>query len=300
MLYLKAFVLYLVDNHMKLSVILPCFNEAPVVAIQLEALAKQQWDEPWEVLFCDNGSTDNSRAVAEQYQDKLPNFRIIDASAKRGSAHARNCGAVAAQGEAFTFCDADDEVAPGWVAAMGNALAHYDFVAGKMEYIKLNEPWVTQAFGRPQQDGLMEGDAMPHASGGNLGIKQSLHVAVGGFDESMRNLQDTDYCWRVQLTGAKLHWVPEAVVHYRFRNTLGGIYRQVRGYAEHNVLLSKKHQTLEKNSLSALIAGGRRWGGSLKRLLRVRDKTSLASWLGSYAACVGRLQGSIKHRVISP
>jgi glycosyltransferase involved in cell wall biosynthesis len=59
---------------MKISVIIPCFNAAPVIAQQLEALTKQTVT-PYEVIVADNGSTDNSRAVVEQYRDRLPGLR---------------------------------------------------------------------------------------------------------------------------------------------------------------------------------------------------------------------------------
>lgn len=80
----------------QLSVIIPCFNGADTIALQLEALLLQQWSSSWEIIVCNNGSTDNSVAVVEQYKAKLPNLRIVDASAKRGVAYVRNVGIEAA------------------------------------------------------------------------------------------------------------------------------------------------------------------------------------------------------------
>lgn len=118
---------------MKLSVILPCFNGADTIAVQLEALANQQWSEPWEVIVSNNGSTDESMAIVERYRNRLPNLLIVDAHAppepRRGVTHSYNTDIKAATGDAFVFCEADDEVAPGWLTAMGEALKHYDFVA---------------------------------------------------------------------------------------------------------------------------------------------------------------------------
>ena len=81
---------------MKLTVIIPCFNAANTIAVQLEALAQQHWCEPWEVIVSNNGSTDETVAIVEQYQKKLPNLRIVDSSDQGGAAHARNVGALAA------------------------------------------------------------------------------------------------------------------------------------------------------------------------------------------------------------
>ena len=65
---------------MKLSVVIPCYNEAKTIAAQLEALSQQQWSEPWEVIVTDNGSTDDTVKIVEEYYSQLPNLRLIDAS----------------------------------------------------------------------------------------------------------------------------------------------------------------------------------------------------------------------------
>ncbi|MCY7392121.1 MAG: glycosyltransferase, partial [Leptolyngbyaceae cyanobacterium CAN_BIN12] len=63
---------------MKLSVILPCYNGAETIAVQLNALVQQQWSEDWEVIVVNNGSTDNSVEIVEEYRDRLP-LRIVNA-----------------------------------------------------------------------------------------------------------------------------------------------------------------------------------------------------------------------------
>jgi len=286
---------------MRLSVIIPCFNASDTIAVQLEALTNQYWSEPWEVIISDNGSTDETVAIAEQYKDKLPNFRVIDASARRGAAYARNVGALAAAGEAFAFCDADDEVAPGWVAAMGEALSRFDFVACKREYEKLNEPWALKYRDFSQQEGLQDythPPYLPHASGSTLGVRRSVHEAVNGFDETMLRLQDTDYCWRIQLTGIELHFVPEAVVHYRYRQTMEAHYLQARLWGEYRVLLYKKYRPLGMPELSWQ-AGVIGWLVLLKRLPRLLSQEGRVKWVRLFGQRVGRLQGCIKYRVLA-
>jgi len=286
---------------MKLSVIIPCFNAANTIAVQLEALANQQWSEPWEVIVSDNGSTDETLAIVEQYQDKIPNLGIVNSSDRRGAAHARNVGVMAAASEALAFCDADDQVAPNWVAAMGEALSKYDFVAGRREYEKLNEPWTFKYRHFSQLDGLQVykyPPYLPHASGSTLGIRRSIHEAIGGFDETMLQLEDTDYCWRIQLAGTKLHFVPDAVVHYRFRNTISDIYHQTRLWGEYNVLLYKKYRPLGMPNLS-LKEGVKVWWRLLKHLPDVFSKEYRAIWGREFAHRVGRLQGCIKYQVLA-
>jgi len=284
---------------MKLSVIMPCFNAANTIAVQLDALANQHWSESWEVIVCDNGSTDQTVAIVEPYQEKLPNLQIVDASDLRGSAHARNVGALAAAGDALAFCDADDEVAPGWVAAMGEALSKYDLVAGQRDFKKLNEPWELRT--RQEEDGLLEykyPPYLPYASSSNLGVRRSVHEAIGGFNEAMLRLADLDYCWRIQLAGTEIHFVPNAVVHYRFRDTLTDMYHQAYLWGEYHVLLYKKYRPLGMPKLSWK-SGVKAWIDLLKRLPQVRDKGSRGKWVRQFARRLGRLQGCIKYRVLA-
>ena len=166
---------------MTLSVIIPCFNAAETIGVQLDALAKQNWSEPWEVIISDNGSTDGSPAIAEGYEDRLPSLRVVDSSDRRGAAHARNLGAQNATGTALIFCDADDEVADGWLAAIGKALSRFDFVASRFDIDKLNEPWVRESHFNPQRDGLNVYNYppyLPHTSASGLGVKRTVHEAV--------------------------------------------------------------------------------------------------------------------------
>lgn len=286
---------------MKLSVIIPCYNGAKTIGEQLEALASQVWAEPWEIIVADNRSTDNSMAIVKQYQACLPNLRIVDASARQGQPYALNYGAEAAVGESLAFCDADDVVGPGWLPTIGEALNRYDFVACRFDTEKLNAPWLHKSRANPQQNGLKKYTHPPylyHAGGGSLGVKRVLHEAIGGFDETLPILHDTDYCWRLQLAGTELNFVPDAVMYIRYRDTLDGIYRQAGNYAEYNVLLYKRYrlQGMPPISLKAGLLAWVKLAQRPQRLLRLEGR---AKWVWQFGWCMGRLRGSIKHRVLA-
>jgi glycosyltransferase involved in cell wall biosynthesis len=281
---------------MTLSVIIPCFNGARTLGVQLEALARQTWPEPGEVIVADNGSTDESVAIVERYKARIPNLRIADASARRGQPYALNVGAAAARGDALAFCDADDEVGQGWLEAMSRALARYDFVAARIDMQKLNAPWA--ATKHAQCVGLQKArypPYLPHAGGGTIGVKRTLHEAVGGFDEALPYLHDTDYCFKLQLRGVELHFVPDAVMHVRNRETYVGIINQARHYAEYKVLLYKKYRT--GRELWRWKAYLSRWKDVVLSVNQVRSETARVRWLWGLGSQIGSLQGSIKHRV---
>ncbi len=287
---------------LKLSVVVPCLNAAATLGEQLEALAAQEYAGEWEVIVADNGSTDGSREIVERFKDRIPNLRLADASDRRGQAHARNVGAAAAAGGAFLFCDADDVVAPGWLAAMGRALAQHGFVACRYDNEKLNPTWVQRTHLNPQKDGLTAysyPDYLPHAGGGGLGVRREVHEAVGGFDESMPALEDTDYCWRIQRAGTPLTFVPDAVVYIRHRHDLGSVFRQGVSYGEHNVLIYRKYRLLGMPRLG-WAPGAARWAKLLLRSPLALTREGRAPWLWQLGWRVGRIKGCLKYRVLAP
>ncbi|KOP26094.1 glycosyl transferase family 2 [Hapalosiphon sp. MRB220] len=286
---------------MKVSVVIPCLNAEKTIAVQLEALVHQKWSQAWEVIISDNGSTDSTLSIVEKYQMSLPNLQIVDASDRRGASHARNIGAKAAKGESLIFIDADDEVAPGWLAAMGEALSQYDFVAGHDDYNKLNHPWVVKCYQLENGTGVMENTYyLPFAGSGNLGIKRAIHEKIGGFDETLYQSEDVDYCWRAIYLGTKLHYVPDAIAYIRLRNNLDAIYRRSWDVGKGVILVYKKHRPLGMPQMVT-------WKTLLKTsvilslqvlLLQIRDKESLAKWLISFAWRGGQLWGCIKYQYL--
>jgi len=286
---------------MKLSVIIPCYNGAETIGMQLDALAKQSWDEDWEVIVSDNGSTDNSVSVVNTYRHRIANLRIVDASGKQGQPYALNVGAKNARGESIAFCDADDEVGEGWLPAIGNALNRFEFVAGRFDFEKLNSKQSLLSRKNPQKDGLQKytyPEYMHHAGGGSLGVRKALFNAVGGFDESLLLLHDTDLCWKIQLRGGVLNFVPDAVMHIRLRDDLKSVFKQAMSYGEYNVIIYKRYRKLGMPRLS-LKRGIKTWIQLLRRLKdlnKIHENPRLA-W--NWGWCIGRLLACFNHRVLA-
>lgn len=281
---------------MKLSVIIPCYNGEATLGDTLEGLANQEWDQPWEVLFSNNRSTDSSLDIAMSYKDRLPNFRVVDASDRQGQPHALNTGARAAKGVSIAFTDADDAVAEGWVKAMGDALEDHEFVACRTDASKFNEPGrrlSCQANGIQQ---LWYPPFVPHAGGGTIGLRKSLFEKIGDFDHALPYLHDTDFCIRAQKLGVEIHFVPDAVLNLRNRKTFQGLYKQSVNFAEYNAILAKKYWRPGDKSGPFWRLFVREWFKLLRRCrdLRHPQRRFLYAWdLGQQ---VGRVKGIVKRR----
>ncbi len=227
------------------TVVVPAFNAAATLGEQLAALRTQAapGGGPLEVLVCDNGSTDGTRAVVEEHARDWSGLRLVDASARRGPAAARNVGAAAARSQLLLFCDADDVVAPGWAEALVAALAEHPLVAGRLEYGLLNG-WSRL---RPRSAVLDSGlytkaflPGLPGGGSGNMGVRREIFLALGGFCEDAPVAEDTDLCWRAQLSGHALAFVPDALVHVRRRDTARGLWRQGFSYGRGDAWLIRR------------------------------------------------------------
>jgi GT2 family glycosyltransferase len=134
-----------------------------------------------------------------------------------------------------------------------------------------------------------------------LGVRRSVHESIGGFDAAYRDSgEDRDYCYRAQLQGIPLTLVPDAVVHYRHRETLRDTYRQSRGYGRGHVQIYRDYRDRGMRRPSAF-RGLVDWALLPWRLvLALSSRRRLVRWAARAGWRVGRLQGCIRYRVWAP
>lgn len=90
----------------KVSIIMPCYNQAEFIERTLKKLQKQTLQQ-WECIIIDDGSTDDSAKIVSQLVKEDYRFCLITKE-NGGTASARNVGLDRAQGEYIQFLDADD------------------------------------------------------------------------------------------------------------------------------------------------------------------------------------------------
>ena len=92
----------------QISVIIPTFNRVRLVVQAIDSVLKQSFHD-FEIVVIDDGSSDDTGAVIQQYTD--PRVRYIYQE-NTGLAGARNAGIRAARGQYVAFLDADDLFLP--------------------------------------------------------------------------------------------------------------------------------------------------------------------------------------------
>jgi glycosyltransferase involved in cell wall biosynthesis len=209
------------------SVVIPTYNAAHLISEQLASLADQVGAPGFEVVVADNGSTDDLATVVAQWADRL-DVRIVDASRAQGVSVARNVGIEHAGTERILICDADDRVAPGWVAALTGGLAKHPLVSGPVETSLLSGSSAAWVPIDRRTTGLFETwQGRTYGVGGNVGILREVWEQVGGYDESYpAGAEEIDFAWRAWDLGFRFTYIDAALVHYRIRTDLRGVLRQ--------------------------------------------------------------------------
>lgn len=280
-----------------MSVVVPVRNGARTLGTQLEALEDQDYDGRFEVVVADNGSTDASGAVAGAWAAGRADRRVVDARGRRGPGHARNAGAAAARGELLAFCDADDVVSAGWLSALVREARAADLVAGRNDVQLLNDPLRREWNVAPPADRAVTlHDFLPMAGGSNLAVWADVLHALGGFDDRAACGEDVAVCWRAQLSGLRLAFAPDAVVHQRYRRRLGSFARQYFTYGRGDAWLHRRFRSAGMPATPWSEARAR-WRGLLVGLPEaVRCPAERGRWVQRAALSAGRLTGSARHR----
>jgi glycosyltransferase involved in cell wall biosynthesis len=221
------------------SIIIPVYNGANTIAACLESLLGQVYPaEAYDIIVVENGSTDNTTQIVEKYPVRL--FH----SHKRGPAPARNLGIAKSKAEIVAFTDADCIADPQWlsklvqpytdpqVGCVGGTIL--PFTSGENTFV---ERFIEETL--PLVNFVSEENTyLPHLYTGNASYRRRLLNQVGGFNADLVTAEDVDLSWRFQLeTGAKLRYVPEAIIYHRYETTLAGLAREYRQWGFGEVLL---------------------------------------------------------------
>lgn len=104
------------DEFMKpmFSIVIPVYNVAPYLRECLDSVLAQTFTD-WEAICVDDGSTDDSGMILNEYAAKDSRFKVVHQQNK-GVSSARNVALDLAQGEWICFVDSDDIVHPNWLS----------------------------------------------------------------------------------------------------------------------------------------------------------------------------------------
>jgi GT2 family glycosyltransferase len=242
------------EKYPRVSVVVCSFNGGKTLSHCLRALDRIDYPD-YEIVFVDDGSTDDSQEVVaawEQDREKrrapgaaLPGFKNIRQQ-NMGLSYARNAGAAAGDGQVIAYTDSDCMADPDWLYYLVGTLLSGDYAGvGGPNVSPPAQDWiqacVAAAPGGPSHV-LLTDVVAEHIPGCNMAFHRWAFDQAGGFDPDYRKAgDDVDFCWRLQQGGQVIAFSPSAVVwHYR-RFTLRAFRKQQEGYGEAESMLRFKH-----------------------------------------------------------
>ena len=100
----------------KISIIVPIYNTAKYLPACLDSIVNQTYQN-LEIILVDDGSTDNSGVIANDYAKKDHRIKIIHQK-NSGQSAARNAGLAKATGKYISFVDSDDQIKPDFIKTL--------------------------------------------------------------------------------------------------------------------------------------------------------------------------------------
>ena len=213
-----------------LSVVLASRNGEAVIAEALESLLRQSLPpEQYEIIVVNNGSTDRTAEIADDFRLRYPDrIRVVEEPLP-GLSRARNAGVRAARAPVIAFLDDDARAGPGWLEALGPAFADAQVAAAggpiELTWTCPRPPWWT-----PELDYFVQGrcdyGARPRhlqfpqvLYGSNLAVRRAVFAELGLFRESLGragpNLisgEEVELELRIYRAGFAVAYQPAAVV----------------------------------------------------------------------------------------
>jgi glycosyltransferase involved in cell wall biosynthesis len=198
-----------------LSFIMPAYNAGAWIGAAISSVLTQS-DSDVELVVVDDGSTDDTYAIAKGFGDRITLVHQDNA----GLSAARNVAIQHAGGDLIGLCDSDDVLLPNYVAAVRRTLAAAP-----------DRTWVTSRSVALTDDGLEEFNSFPFGEiardrqrqailqGNFVSIfsvfPRAMVDEIGNFDESLRRCEDWEYWARAILSGWRVAFQPVVAACYR-------------------------------------------------------------------------------------
>jgi glycosyltransferase involved in cell wall biosynthesis len=211
------------------SIVIPLLDDAARLRICLQALERQTFELPFEVLVVDNGSEHDPRRVLGAFAG----VRLLR-EPRPSSYAARNRGVRDARGEVLAFTDSDCIPAEDWLErghARVMALAEPAFVAGRIDVFAQEPADPTPAERYEQLHAFPQrrfAEEMHFAATANLFVRRDVFARVGEFSDELISSGDREWGQRAAARGVAAVYADDAPVRHPARRSLAELARKAR------------------------------------------------------------------------
>lgn len=282
------------------SVIVPVYNGACHIRSCLDALVCQTYPrERYEVLVVDNGSTDTTRDVVQEYP-----VALLVEDQTQGSYAARNKGLQHAAGAVIAFTDSDCTPVLEWIEEGARALQSQsaDLVGGQVSFTYSSretgaEIWDSLTNMQIERNIQNRGVAKT----ANLFVRAGVVEQIGPFPNDLRSGGDVIWTERATREGCKLVYAPAAEVRHPARQ-LGALLRKQYRVGKGQVAIWRESKMTWKASIRRAVRRFRPLSlSSIRSFLQNHSGFSRQPrtvWKVWSAACLARMTTSLGNLVV--
>src|SRR6266550_949310 len=200
------------------SILIPAFNAQEWISETLRSAIAQTWERK-EIIVVDDGSTDNTVAIAAQFHTR--GVRVVSQE-NQGAAAARNKAFSLSQGDYIQWLDADDLLAPDKIAnqlestsekrtLLSSAWGHFFYRYSKAQF-KPTPLWCDLS---PVEWLVRKMGQHCHMQTATWLVSRELTEAAGPFDTRLLSDDDGEYFCRVIMASDGIRFTSNARVYYR-------------------------------------------------------------------------------------
>lgn len=250
------------------SVVIPTYNRAHLLPRCLESVLRQSFQD-FEVIVADDGSTDDSPQVVEQFAGASVRLQYLSQE-NLGAGDARNLGASVAHGNFLTFLDSDDEVNGDWLARFNDELqsSDPDIICCSIGYV--DKFGNTCRERQPAHLGSNVGVLRGLYRSGTFAIQRELFQSLGGYAAGLSANQHSELRCRLELSSRKhpicVACIPDVLVRAhehdgsKLRRDDQRVYESARYVLEHHGALLRENPFTYSSWASACAGAAARLG----------------------------------------
>ena len=257
-----------------ISIVCPIYNEESHIEDCIQSIVSQDFtQEEMEVLFVDGMSTDHTREIVESYSQRYPFIQLLD-NPMHTAPVALNRGIRASKGDVIVRLDAHSKYPTNYFSVLVNKLRSSvaNNVGGVCNTLPAKDKPICRAIAHAMSSSFGMGnslfrvgvdrekwvDTVPFGC-----FHRELFDKIGYFDEELVRNQDDEFNGRIIQNGGKILLLPQVVIDYFARDTIGKTAKMFYQYGLFKPLVNKKlrkpttlRQFFPPLFLAGLVIGG--------------------------------------------
>jgi len=230
------------NTHPKVSIIMGIYNCSSTLCESIDSLLAQTYTN-WELIMCDDGSTDETYSIAKGFANKFENMMVLRSDRNYGLAYSLNQCLKKSTGKYIARQDGDDRSLPSRLETQVKLLNNhpeFDIVSSSMAFFDENGYWgKIDSIEKPKPSDLIKQTPFCHAPSM---IRRKALVEIEGyqFSSKLLRVEDYDLMFRLYANGSRGYNIQEELYEVRddrhaikrrtFKLRLNEAYARFTGY----------------------------------------------------------------------